>query len=191
MPTIEELRKTRIQKLEALKSGDKNPFPSSIKCDCDIRTILENYWFLRLLRKEFSLTGRIKSIRIHGQAAFFDLEDASGKIQCFLNPRDLSAKGGSASGGKNKTSYTDFIANFDIGDFAEIKGIVFKAKQGEKTVRAREIKMVTKSLRPLPEKWHGLKDVEERYRKRYLDLLMNKDVKNNFLVRSEIIKIEK
>ena len=178
MPTIEELRKIRINKLEALKDGHKNPFPSNIKRDCNIQTILRNYWLLKLLGKEFSLVGRIKSIRVHGQAAFFDLEDESGKIQCFLNPKDL----------KNKDAYSDFITNFDIGDFVEVGGVLFKAKQGEKTIRAREIKMITKALRPLPEKWHGLKDVEERYRKRYLDLLMNGDVKKNFLIRSEIFK---
>ncbi|MFH1392887.1 MAG: amino acid--tRNA ligase-related protein [Patescibacteria group bacterium] len=178
MPTIEELRKIRIQKLEALKSGAQNPFPNSIKRDCDVRTILSNYWLWKLIRKEFYLAGRIKSIRIHGQAAFFDLEDESGKIQCFLNPRDL----------ENEKSYKEFLSDFDIGDFVEIGGIVFKARRGEKTVRVREMRMIAKALRPLPEKWHGLKDVEERYRKRYLDLLMNRDVKRNFLVRSEIVK---
>jgi len=178
MPTIEELRKIRIQKLEVLKSGNKNPFPSSVKRDCNIQTILENYWLWKLIRKEFYLVGRIKSIRIHGQAAFFDIDDESGKIQCFLNPKDL----------KNKDSYKEFLSDFDIGDFVEVRGIVFKAGRGEKTVLVREIRMVAKALRPLPEKWHGLKDVEERYRKRYLDFLMNKDVKDNFLIRSEIIK---
>ncbi|MDO8443624.1 MAG: amino acid--tRNA ligase-related protein [Candidatus Azambacteria bacterium] len=178
MPTIEELRKTRIEKLEALKNGNKNPFPNSVRRDSDVRKILESYWLYKLLRKEFHLTGRIMSMRIHGQAAFFDLKDESGKIQCFLNPRDL----------KDKNAYADFVSNFDIGDFVEVKGNVFKAKRGEKTIRVRKIRMAAKSLRPLPEKWHGLKDVEERYRKRYLDLLMNDEVKKNFLIRSEIIK---
>ena len=178
MPTIEDLRKIRIHKLKALKDGNKNPFPSNVKSDYNVWTILKNYWFWKLIKKEFYLAGRIRAIRIHGQAAFFDLEDESGKIQCFLNPRDL----------KNEKSYKEFLSDFDIGDFVEIKGIVFKTGRGEKTVRAREIKMIAKTLRPLPEKWHGLKDVEERYRKRYLDLLMNADVKNNFLIRSKIIK---
>ena len=178
MPTIEELRKIRIQKLEALKDGNKNPFPSNVKSDYNVRAILENYWLWKLTKKEFYLTGRIRSMRIHGQAAFLDLEDESGQIQCFLNPKDL----------RNKKDYTDFLSNFDIGDFVEIRGLIFKTGQGEKTVRVREIRMAAKTLRPLPEKWHGLKDIEERYRKRYLDLLMNRDVKKNFLVRSEIFK---
>ncbi len=178
MPTIEELRKIRIQKLEVLKDGDKNQFPSDIRRDCNVQTALDNYWFWKLIGKIFYLAGRIKSIRIHGQAAFFDLEDESGKIQCFLNPRDL----------ENEKSYTNFVTNFDIGDFVEIKGSVFKANRGEKTIRVKKIRMAAKALRPLPEKWHGLKDIEERYRKRYLDLLMNGEVKKNFLVRSEIVK---
>ena len=180
MPTLEELRKTRIQKLEALKAGHKNPYPSDIKRDFQVRTILNKFWLWQLTKKEFYLAGRIRSIRIHGQAAFFDLEDDSGKIQCFINPKDLSANGG-------KKSYNEFLTNFDIGDFIEIKGSVFKTKQEEKTVRVREIKMIVKTLRPLPEKWHSLKDVEERYRKRYLDLLMNPKIKEKFLMRSRIL----
>ncbi|MDP3004468.1 MAG: lysine--tRNA ligase [Candidatus Azambacteria bacterium] len=177
MPTLEELRKTRIQKLEALKADHKNPYPSDIKRDFQVRTVLDKFWLWRLIKKEFYLAGRIKSIRIHGQAAFFDLEDNSGKIQCFLSPKDL----------ESKESYNEFTTGYDIGDFIEIKGFVFKTKQGEKTVRVREIKMIAKTLRPLPEKWHGLKDVEERYRKRYLDLLMNSEIKEKFLIRSRVL----
>ena len=180
MPTIEELRKTRIQKLEALKADHKNSYPSDTKRDFQIRTVFNKFWLWQLTKKEFYLAGRIKSIRVHGQAAFFDLEDGNGKIQCFLNPKDLSAGGG-------KKSYNEFIADFDIGDFIEIKGSVFKTKQEEKTVRVKKIKMIAKTLRPLPEKWHGLKDVEERYRKRYLDILMNPEIKKKFLIRSRVL----
>ncbi len=177
MPTLEELRKTRIQKLEALKANHKNPYPSDTKRDFQVKTVLNKFWLWQLTKKEFYLAGRIKSIRIHGQAVFFDLEDNSGKIQCFLSPKDL----------ESKKSYNEFTTGYDIGDFIEIKGSVFKTKQGEKTARIREIKMIAKTLRPLPEKWHGLKDVEERYRKRYLDLLMNPEVREKFLIRSRIL----
>ncbi|MEK7578172.1 MAG: amino acid--tRNA ligase-related protein, partial [Patescibacteria group bacterium] len=181
MPTLEDLRKTRIQKLEALKAGHKNPYPSEIKRDCQIIVVLNKFWLWRLIKKEFYLAGRIKSTRIHGRATFFDLEDDSGKIQCFLNSKDLSASGG-------QKTYNEFLADFDIGDFIEIKGSVFKTKQKEKTIRVREIKMIAKTLRPLPEKWHGLKDVEERYRKRYLYLLMDPEIKEKFLMRSRILR---
>ena len=169
MPTLEELRQTRIEKLENIKAGNKNPYPAKIRRDFEIKKILDKFWFWRLTKKEFYLVGRIKTQRIHGKVAFFDLEDASGKIQCFLNP-------------------ADYLLNYDIGDFAEVKGSVFKTKKGEKTLRVSEARIIVKSLLPLPEKWHGLKDVEERYRKRYLDLLMNKEAKEKFLVRSNIIK---
>ncbi len=171
MPTLEELRKIRIQKLETLKTGSKNPYPSDIKRDFQIKTVIEKFWLWNLIKKEFYLTGRIKSIRSHGQVTFFDLEDNSGKIQCFLNPKNSSIN----------------LSAFDIGDFIEIKGFVFKTKQREKTVRVKELKIIAKTLLPLPEKWHGLKDVEERYRKRYLDLLMNPEVREKFLIRSRIV----
>jgi len=172
MPTLEELRKIRIQKLETLKTGSKNPYPEDVRRDFQIKTVIEKFWLWNLIKKEFYLTGRIKSIRSHGQVAFFDLEDGSGKIQCFLNPKNLSVN----------------LSAFDIGDFVEIKGLVFKTKQREKTVRIKELKIIAKTLLPLPEKWHGLKDVEERYRKRYLDLLMNPEVRKKFLMRSRILK---
>ncbi|MDO8743203.1 MAG: amino acid--tRNA ligase-related protein [Candidatus Azambacteria bacterium] len=178
MPTLEELRKLRIQKSETLKTAGENPYPINIKRDSFVRTVLDKFWLWRLTKKEFYLAGRIKSVRVHGQAAFFDLEDGSGKIQCFLSSKNLI----------DKKHYGKFLTSFDIGDFVEVKGSVFKTKQGEKTVRIEQIKMIAKTIRPLPEKWHGLKDVEERYRKRYLDLLINGEVKEKFLIRSRIIK---
>ncbi len=171
MPTLEELRKIRIQKLETLKTGSKNPYPGDVRRDFQIKTVIKKFWLWNLIKKEFYLTGRIKSIRSHGQVTFFDLEDNSGKIQCFLNPKNSSIN----------------LSAFDIGDFIEIKGFVFKTKQREKTVRVKELKIIAKTLLPLPEKWHGLKDVEERYRKRYLDLLMNPEVREKFLIRSRIV----
>lgn len=177
MPTLEELRQTRIEKLKAIKSADQNPYPSKVERKYSIGEILENFWAWSLFQKNISLAGRIKTSRIHGKAAFFDLEDNTGKIQCFASPADLSAK-----------NYEHFLTNFDIGDFTEVKGKLFKTKRGEKTIRLKKIRMIAKALRPLPEKWHGLKDIEERYRKRYLDLLINPAVKEKFLVRSKIIQ---
>ena len=178
MPTLEELRRTRIEKLERLKNNGINPYPAKIRRDFEIKKILDKFWFWRLTKKIFYLAGRIRTRRVHGKAVFFDLEDASGKIQCFISPADL----------RSKKSYDEFIDVYDIGDFIEVKGSVFKTKKGEKTLRISEIRIIVKSLLPLPEKWHGLQDVEERYRKRYLDLLMNGEVKEKFLKRSIIIK---
>ena len=170
MPNIEDLRKTRIEKMEALKGAGNNPFPNSVKRECTIKEALDNFWIWRLTNKTVFLTGRIQSIREHGQIIFFDLKDGGGKIQCFLHHEKMTAF-------------------FDIGDFVEVGGAVFKTKQKEKTLRVKKIRIIAKTIRPLPEKWHGLKDVEERYRKRYLDLLMNEKIKENFLTRSRIIGI--
>ena len=177
MPTLEELRNTRIEKLNELKKEGINPYPSKVKREISIKSAIDNFWLYRFARKEFYLAGRVKTIREHGKAAFFDIEDGAGKIQVFINPKNLLKKG-----------YEKFLNYFDVGDFVEVRGKFFKTKKGEKTLRANKARIITKSIRPLPEKWHGLKDIEERYRKRYLDLLMNPEIKKKFLMRSEIIK---
>src|SRR3989344_1811107 len=168
MPTIEELRQVRIKKLDNLKSIGENCYQITVKRTGAISFVLKKFWLWNLSKKEFYIVGRIRNIRVHGKAAFFDIEDNGGKGQCFLTNFNLS--------------------NFDIGDFVEVKGKFFRTKSGEKTIKVDSLRVITKSLRPLPEKWHGLKDVEERYRKRYLDLLMSSEVKEKFFKRSVIIK---
>lgn len=177
MPTLEELRQVRIQKLKNLTEEGEDIYPSKVKRTNSIIFILKNFWFLGLLKKKIHLVGRIKTMRIHGKAAFFDIEDGSAKLQCFASPSEL--------GGKN---YENFLNNFDMGDFVEVGGSLFKTKKNEKTLRAVSLKIIAKAIRPLPEKWHGLKDVEERYRKRYLDILMNLEIKEKFLIRSSLIR---
>ena len=124
MPTLEELRQTRIEKLERLQNNGINPYPAKVRRDFEIKKILDKFWFWRLTKKVVYIAGRIRTQRVHGKAAFFDLEDASGKIQCFISPADLNSK----------KSYDEFIASCDIGDFVEVKGSVFKTKKGEKTL---------------------------------------------------------
>src|SRR3989338_1960374 len=92
MPTLEELRQTRIQKLERLKNNGINSYPTKTRRDFEIKKILDKFWFWRITKKVFYLTGRIKNQRVHGKAAFFDLEDASGKIQCFMSPSRFKRK---------------------------------------------------------------------------------------------------
>ena len=176
MPTLEELRRIRIQKLEHLIQEGVDAYPAKVERTGSIAFILKKFLFLSFLKRQINLVGRIKTIRIHGKAAFFDIEDASAKIQCFVSPSELGDK-----------NYENFINNFDIGDFVEVRGLLFKTKKNEKTVRINSLKIITKALRPLPEKWHGLKDIEERYRKRYLDILMNTDIKEKFILRSLMI----
>lgn len=106
-----------------------------------------------------------------------DIEDGTGKLQAFLRKDRVGEKG-----------YKFFLDNFDIGDFIEIRGILFETKKGEKTIEVADYKILSKSLLPLPEKWHGLQDVEERFRKRYLDMIFNPEVREKSVLRSKIIK---
>ena len=177
MATIDKLRKTRIKKLEAIKSAGINPYPEKTKRTHKISEALKGFSKLSRLKKQVILNGRIRSLREHGGSTFLDFEDGSAKIQAFFRKNRLGEK-----------SYKFFLDNFDIGDFIEIRGILFKTKRGEKTIEAGDYKMLAKSLLPLPEKWHGLKDIEERYRKRYLDLIFNSEVKEKFILRTKIIK---
>ncbi|MCX7965083.1 MAG: lysine--tRNA ligase [Syntrophorhabdaceae bacterium] len=127
------------------------------------------------LNEQISVAGRIMALRDFGKSTFSHIQDRSGRIQIYVRKDILKTP-----------DYTVF-KRFDIGDIIGVKGRVFKTKTGELTILAEEIKLLTKSLRPLPEKWHGLKDVEERYRKRYLDLIVNPHVKEIFIKRAKIV----
>lgn len=177
MSTIDELRKARLEKLEAIKKAGFLAYPAISKRTHQTSEALKDFAKLSKQKKEIILAGRIKSQRGHGGVTFFDIEDDSGKIQALLKKDGVGEK-----------SYQFFLDNFDIGDFVEVRGVLFTTKAGEKTVETADYKMLAKSLLPLPEKWHGIQDVEERYRKRYLDLIFNKETKENFVLRSKIIK---
>jgi len=177
MATIDELRKIRLKKLEAIKKAGNLVYPEKTKRTHKINEALKDFTHLARLKKEIILVGRIRSFREHGKIAFLDIEDGTGRIQSLFKENRIGEKG-----------YEFFLNNFDIGDFIEIRGILFKTKTGEKTIEAADYKMLAKSLLPLPEKWHGLKDVEERFRKRYLDLIFNSEIKRKFELRSKIIR---
>jgi len=177
MPTEEEIKKIREAKLESLKARGFSAFPISTNRTHQIGEALEEFEKLSEKKKQIVLTGRIKLLRVHGGSTFLDFQDGTGEIQAFFREDRLGEKG-----------YQFFLDHFDIGDFIEIKGILFKTKRGEETIEASDFKMLAKGLRPLPEKWHGLKDTEERYRKRYLDLIFNPEVKEKFETRFQVIR---
>ncbi len=177
MSTAEEIRKNRIEKLKRIKEAGVSAYPIEIKRTHEIKKALEDFVSLAKEEKEIVLVGRIRTMRSHGALTFIDFEDGTGKIQALFAKDKLGEK-----------SYQFFFDNFDIGDFIGIRGILFETNRGEKTIQASDYNMLSKSLRPLPDKWHGLKDVEERYRKRYLDLLFSPEVKQKFIIRSEVIK---
>jgi len=177
MATIDEIRKTRLKKLEAVKKALIDPYPEKSKRTHSVFQALADFDNLSRAEKEIVLAGRIKSLRGHGGSLFLDIEDGTGKLQAFLKKDRVGDK-----------RYRFFSDSFDIGDFAELRGILFETKKGEKTIEISDFKMLAKSLLPLPEKWHGLQDVEERFRKRYLDLIFNSEAKNKFEMRSLIIR---
>ena len=177
MSTIDEIRKNRVKKLKAITDAGFLAYPSRTKRSCALKKALDDFGALSRQKKELFLTGRIVSLRQHGGIVFLHIEDGSAKIQICLKKDRLGEK-----------SYDFFLKNFDVGDFIETRGFLFTTKRGEKTLDANNYKMLSKSLLPLPEKWHGLQDVEERFRKRYLDLIFNPEVKNKFLIRSKTIE---
>ncbi|MCY3625906.1 MAG: lysine--tRNA ligase [Candidatus Dadabacteria bacterium] len=126
----------------------------------------------------FSLAGRIVSKRDFGKSAFFHLSDRTGRIQGFVQKNSIDEK-----------TFTLFRKLLDVGDFAGVRGELFKTRTGEVTLRVRELFLLTKALRPLPEKWHGLQDVETRYRQRYLDLIANEKTREIFKTRSKVINL--
>ena len=171
----EEIRKNRIKKRQKLEHLGFSPYPISIKRTHQISQVLSN--FNKIKKQEVILVGRIRTMRSHGSLTFFDFEDGTGRIQALFAKDKIGEK-----------NYQFFLEYFDIGDFIEVKGFLFKTKRGEKTIEGKDFKMIAKSLRPLPEKWHGLKDIEERYRKRYLDLILSPEVRKKFETRSALIK---
>jgi len=170
MATIDELKKVRINKLEALRKMGINPYPASVKRDHIIADGLNK------LGSTVALTGRITGIRGHGKIVFMDLVDMSGKIQVVLKADEL-LKGS-----------IPLISLVDIGDFISVQGKVGTTQAGEISVFANDFQIITKAVRPLPDTWYGLKDVEDRYRQRYLDMIINPEVRNRLIKRSQIIE---
>ena len=171
---LNQLLKVRREKLAELQANGKDPFVIT-KYDqtahsADIR---ENY--AELEGKEVSIAGRMMSKRVMGKASFCGIQDLKGNMQCYVARDDIG-----------EDAYKDF-KKMDIGDIVGIKGIVFTTKTGEISIHAHEVTMLSKSLQILPEKYHGLTNTDMRYRQRYVDLIMNADVKDTFIKRSKII----
>jgi lysyl-tRNA synthetase class 2 len=175
MKSLEKIKKIRLKKLSNLIKAGIDCYPAKILRTQTNREALDK--FNQLSRKRIILVGRIRSIREHGGSTFCHIEDGWAEIQIYLKRDKLGQK-----------NYKLFLENIDIGDFIEVRGFLFKTKKGEKTLEVLNWRIITKSLLPLPSEWYGLEDVEERFRKRYLDLILNKEIKDKFVKRSEIIK---
>ncbi|OGE35157.1 lysine--tRNA ligase [Candidatus Daviesbacteria bacterium RIFCSPHIGHO2_02_FULL_41_14] len=164
---LKDLQKERIKKLKNIKKLGSDPYPASVKRTHTISEAKSS------LQKKVSVAGRIKSLRAHGKIIFADLEDMSGRMQIFFSQAEL------------KSDQYDFLVNLDIGDFLQTEGEVFKTQSGEITIRVSSYNLLTKSLRPIPADWYGLKDDETRLRKRYLDSIINPEVKELFIKKSK------
>ncbi|WP_200774173.1 lysine--tRNA ligase [Thermosyntropha lipolytica] len=171
---LNELKRVRLEKLHELRRMGIDPFGSRFERDAEAALIKNNYSDYE--GREVRIAGRIMSKRLHGKAGFANLQDMSGVIQLYFRQDDV---------GEDKY---ELFKKMDIGDIIGVRGEVFTTKKGEISVHVREFVYLSKSLNPLPEKWHGLKDVELRYRQRYVDLIVNPEVKEVFIKRSRIIK---
>ncbi|MDI6785849.1 MAG: lysine--tRNA ligase [bacterium] len=171
MNLADEIIRSRYGKLEKLLNEGIDPFGSKYEITSNSKEIKDNFKEERRVR----IAGRIISLRQHGKACFANIKDSKGEIQVYAKYDALGEK------------YFSIFTMLDIGDFIGISGLVFKTRKGEITVSVDEFTFLTKSLHPLPEKYHGLRDVETRYRQRYTDLIVNNEVTNLFVLRSSII----
>ena len=172
---LNELLKIRYDKLTELNEKDKDPFKiTKAEVTHHSKEIKDN--FEKFEQTEVSVAGRIMSKRVMGKASFCDIQDRDGRIQSYVSKNEIGEE-----------DYADF-KKFDIGDIIFIKGVVFKTQKEEISIKAHEVTLLSKSLQILPEKFHGLKDQDLRYRQRYVDLIVNPEVKDTFFKRSKIIK---
>ena len=182
MEEKDALFEQRLKKLSELREQGINPFPNDFRVThttSEIRERFKDYTPEDLKKVEdiFSLAGRIMAIRSFGKASFIHIQDRKGRIQAYIRKDTIGEEG------------FQLFEKMDIGDFIGVTGKVFITRTGELTIEAKAIRLLSKSLRPLPEKWHGLSDVEIRFRQRYLDLIVNPKVKETFLKRVQIIKL--
>lgn len=173
---LEDILKERLKKREDLIKSGGDPYPAVVERTHLISEALKSFGTLSKTKKKISLVGRVIGLRIQGGLGFADLRDGTDeKLQAVLKKDNLGDK------------FATLKNDLDIGDFLEVTGTLFKTQKGEKSIEAKTARIIVKSLRPLPSVWHGLKDVEERFRKRYLDLILNPEVKEKLVARSKIV----
>lgn len=170
---LQDIIKERQKKLAALRARGINPYPSVVKRTALIGEVLKIFNRWQKSGKVLFLAGRLRAWRDQGKIIFGDLEDESGRLQLVFNE-------------KQTKQFNLIKKTFDSGDFVEASGTLFKTQRGEKSLAVSSVHIISKSLRPLPTEWFGLKDIEERFRRRYLDLILNPEVKEVFLKRQKV-----
>lgn len=173
--TLDDLERERYLKAQRLRERGIEPYPLRSSRTHTVQQARE------LFERgedpgEVRLVGRMTANRWTGKITFADLRDGSGRIQLFLRQDNLGEE-----------PYKNFLKDFDLGDFIQVAGTLFRTKTGEITVNVQTIRLIAKAVAPMPEKWHGLKDIETRYRRRYLDLMVNEDVREVFVARAKIV----
>lgn len=162
-------RDDRLKKLNELRQAGVNPYPAQVERDHEIKQVLDDFSALNDKQTFFYIVGRLRAKREHGNLAFANLEDASGNIQLVFSKKDLGPE-----------AYKSFLKLIDVADFIQVNGQAFLTHKGEKSVMVKDWKLLTKALRPIPDAWYGLKDEDDRLRKRYLDLLLNPELRELF-----------
>ena len=168
---VDEIKKLRLEKLENLRQEGVNLYGGKFEWTDRIGDILEDF----VEEKEVVVAGRLVANRGHGKVAFADVQDTTGKIQLFVKVKEV------------KINDLEAMKILDVGDIIGVKGTLFHTKMGQKTIRVSELRLLSKSILTLPEKWHGLKDVDIRYRQRYVDLISSTEVRDVFIKRSKIV----
>jgi lysyl-tRNA synthetase class 2 len=170
---VDEIRQVRLQKLQQLKTHGVDPYGGRFECSSSIAALLAEF----AQGRQAVVAGRIMANRKHGKVCFVDLMDQTGRIQLFVRQDNVGEK------------IWMITEELDIGDIIGVKGELFTTKTGQQSLRVKELTVLCKSLMSLPEKFHGLRDVEVRYRQRYVDLITNQDVKEVFIKRSRIVTL--
>ncbi len=168
----DEIKRVRLEKLDHLRKSGIDPYAGGFTPSANITDVLASFQE----GQEVALAGRLLANRSHGKVVFADIQDQTGRIQLFIK-----ADAGS------QVAF-DIVGDLDIGDIIGVQGVLFMTKTGQQSVRVSHLQVLCKSLMSLPEKWHGLKDTETRYRQRYVDLIVNKDTRDLFMKRSRIIR---
>lgn len=166
----------RRSRLKRLEDAGKNPFPSKVQRTHTLKQVLDEFEALEASQSSISVVGRVRALRQHGKLLFLKLEDGFSEGQLLLRADALG-----------ETAYDEMLQTLDVGDFVEAIGPVMRTKTGQESVAAESVRIIAKALRPLPEKWHGLSDVEVRFRQRELDLIANPSVRATFVQRAKIV----
>ncbi|HIP14606.1 MAG TPA: lysine--tRNA ligase, partial [Sulfurimonas autotrophica] len=179
-----QYQQQRIEKAEALRQMGVNPYQNRVVKECTNKEFLDKYSYLKdseekkAVDENCTVAGRIKFLRLMGKAAFAKIEDESGLLQIYFSRDDLG-----------DDWFKTVKKMVEVGDIVAATGFPFITRTGELTMHVKELQLATKAITPLPEKFHGLQDIELRYRQRYLDMIMNPDVKQTFLMRSKIVSL--